>query len=483
MSIDLGRVLVETGILPAAEVEAALFLSVVRGIPFARALVDRGAITEQALEAELDRRGGLALRQVLGSRELFTRLPRALCRRLGAVPTRLDTASGTVDIAVADPLDRHLAAELGFHLGTPVRLVRAPMAAIEEAIRTLELDERQAPSTRLRPRRVTPAFPHGAPQSTIPPPPSEDIPIPLVRRVSAATSPPEQASTPVSTARSRSHEGADPRPAAPATLRGAGARLGGSAAGSSIVADANDAGPAISFPSTPPPSAWDPSPDAEESATSSGNVGEHAPTTLPQGRLRVSASDPYAPPSPSRHTSPGPSRSRDSSRGSHVPPAPPSAPHSGGDLRRIMEAINTARTRDDIVMLALEGIRRVAPRAALFTVKRGAFQGYTCTPEFGYENALREVAIPTSLPSILATATATGMYLGPIPGTPAHEPLLSVMGAASADVAAVAVRVAGRAVLVLVADDLDNTLHGTRTMDDLARVLGDALTRILATRF
>src|SRR5262249_19029297 len=31
--------------------------------------------------------------------------------------------------------------------------------------------------------RRTPPFPHGAPQSTIPPPPEEEVPIPLVRRM------------------------------------------------------------------------------------------------------------------------------------------------------------------------------------------------------------------------------------------------------------------------------------------------------------
>ena len=51
----------------------------------------------------------------------------------------------------------------------------------------------------MRPRRSTPAFPHGAPTSDVPPPPAEAAPIPLVRKaVSLASDPaaePEQDSS------------------------------------------------------------------------------------------------------------------------------------------------------------------------------------------------------------------------------------------------------------------------------------------------
>src|SRR6185436_13474590 len=85
--------------------------------------------------------------------------------------------------AAADPLDPHVAGEFGFQLGAPIRVLRAPIAVIEGAIRQLELGAEQV--DRSRPRRATPPFPHGAPQSTIPPPPTEEAPIPLVRRVDA----------------------------------------------------------------------------------------------------------------------------------------------------------------------------------------------------------------------------------------------------------------------------------------------------------
>src|SRR5689334_6944058 len=151
-------------------VQSALLLSVVRQIPFTRALVDRGAITEAELDEEIARHAGPGLRHVMGSAELVAKLPRAMCRRLCALPTRIDPFTGMVDVAAADPLDPHIEVEMSFHLGAPVRVLRAPIGAVEEAIRRMELMAAQpAPAKKNRSRRVTPASPYGAPQSSIPP--------------------------------------------------------------------------------------------------------------------------------------------------------------------------------------------------------------------------------------------------------------------------------------------------------------------------
>ena len=107
MPVDLGRRLIAAGVAPPEEIEAALFVSVVRGISFPRALIDRGVVTERALEDELGRRGGLALRNVVGVPELVAKLPRAMCRRLAAIPTRLDPYTGTVDVAAASVTTDH----------------------------------------------------------------------------------------------------------------------------------------------------------------------------------------------------------------------------------------------------------------------------------------------------------------------------------------------------------------------------------------
>ncbi|AUX43257.1 hypothetical protein SOCE26_047010 [Sorangium cellulosum] len=521
MSLDLGRLLVSAGAVSKAEVEAALFVAVLRGISFPRALIDRAAITERALEEELERRGGLALRQVVGARELVARLPRAMCRRLGAVPIRMD--AGAVDVAAADPLDRHVADEFSFHLGAPVRIFRAPIAAVEEAIRALDLDEReQAPS---RVRRATPAFPHGAPQSTIPPPPSHELPIPLIRRAAVpsfdepipheqppsgppgrrvaapnghvllADPPPSQEEPILPLRHAKSAPGARGSPASarrPEADRRAGA---GAYARPAAGREPEAEPPAVSFP--PPPVEISPafkllaailpqtSPGPESAPDSGGR--EPAPSTRRLGRLPLDTVSALA-----RLDAGGAPSSRRPGRLPALPPPPETEisdyldddppPQPFVDLSDVIDALYLARTRDDVVRLALRGLRLLAVRVAIFAAHRGVFRGFACNAEFGDQEALRKLTLPMDQPSVLATAVATHLYVGPIPGTPTHAPLLDVMVNPSLDVAAVAVQVVGRPAMILVADRIIDTSSGSRRMVELARAVGEAFSRILSSR-
>jgi hypothetical protein len=152
------------------------------------------------------------------------------------------------------------------------------------------------------------------------------------------------------------------------------------------------------------------------------------------------------------------------------------------DGQPVLDALERAVDRDEVMRHCLRGMRLVGRRNALFAVKRGAFQGFRCNVELGDPDAFRELSIPAELPSVLATATATSIYLGPIPATPAHEGLLTVMETASEDVAVVTARVAGRPALILLVDGLDDTMLGTRFLIELAGAAGDALMRILASK-
>jgi hypothetical protein len=148
----------------------------------------------------------------------------------------------------------------------------------------------------------------------------------------------------------------------------------------------------------------------------------------------------------------------------------------------VLRALRNAENRDEVVLRSIDGLRLIARRVAVFAIRKDGFHGWACNAEFGESSALRALIVPHDQPSILATATATSVYLGPIPNTPAHKPLLSVMRTASKDVAAVAVRARGRAAMLLLADELADTLMGTRRMDELARAAGEALSRLLAAR-
>ncbi|MEZ4311242.1 MAG: hypothetical protein R3F14_24640 [Polyangiaceae bacterium] len=189
MSTALALRLIASGAVSAVDAEAALLTSLARRIPFVRALIDTGAIAEALLDHELEQLGGIALRHVAGMPELVNRLPPHFCRRMGVLPVRVDHAARVVEVAAADPLDPHIGNEVTFHLGVPVRVLRAPMSAIEDAIRRIELEAEAAAG---RARRATPPFPHGAPESSNPPPPPpEPTPIPLVRKTSSSERNPE----------------------------------------------------------------------------------------------------------------------------------------------------------------------------------------------------------------------------------------------------------------------------------------------------
>jgi hypothetical protein len=575
MPIELARRLIAAGAVDPGEAEAALFLSIVRGVPFARALVDRGAIMERELEDELERVGGLSLRHVVPSAELVARLPRAMCRRLAALPTRLDPLTGVVEVAAADPLDAHVAAEFGFQLGAPVRVLRASIAAVEEAIRQLELGEGQGERTRQR--RATPPFPHGAPQSTIPPPPSEELAIPLVRRVEV-----EPDTREMSTRRRPPQEDEDD-----VVLPLSKSKLDGPVVSGRVSFGAAPDAPRVSFPSQPPDGAarwdspvravgWNGAPrdvaaTQRAPSTRPPSVDDAAitpPLTYERPRGDASAEDPEelafgaaaAPPveiaaprlprdlAPLRPTiaSPSPSTAPDDAGQSYessqpprrrtarpplladlgasvdqrnlssavmqealaappmpvIAPPPVHAPRSAVTHRegtrgrrgtlpppygspdsdeggRILRAVRDAPNRDELVRLALRGERRVARRVAVFAVRKDGYQGWACNVEFGDQDALKQIHIPGDVPSVLATASATSFYLGPIPSTPGHAALLRLMDTASNDVAAVAVRVSGRAAMVLLADELDDTMLGTRFLDELARAASDTLSRFL----
>ena len=425
MTLELSRRLLATGTISARDVEATLYLSVVRGVSVPRALVDRGSMSERALEEELSRRSGAPFRQVQADSALVARLPRGLCRMLAAVPLGTD-AAGVVELAVVDPLDGHVASEFGFHLGANVRVRRATMVAVEEAIRGMEL----AHATHgTRGRRRTPAFPHGAPESVPPsqPPPSqsqpEDVPIPLVRRAPLTAGHGD-----VSVEGYPTHERRS-----------------------------------VSFPTLPPapliPSgAEDALAQPPESADLEGpTMGEEDPT--PIDSVYPTPSGPFPPTLP---------RTREAG---WVPTLP-----------ELLELIGRARDRDDLIDLVLRASTLVAQRAAIFVMRKEGFVGWVCNPAFGSEEDLRTVTIRGNEPSVLATSAAAGFYLGPIPQTAVHQGLLRVMGRASTDVAVYVVKLRTRPPILIVADELDDTLMGTRALGEITKRCGEALARLLSQR-
>ena len=154
------------------------------------------------------------------------------------------------------------------------------------------------------------------------------------------------------------------------------------------------------------------------------------------------------------------------------------AAESGG----ILAALRAATSRDEVLELVLTGARNVAHRVALFVVKRGGYLGWACTPEFAERGSLQAVLVPLEAASVFDEAVREGLYLGPIRHDEVHATLLHVMRGASRDVAVVPIRVSGKTAVVLVADDLGDTMIATRRLEELAQAAGEAFTRIVRLR-
>jgi len=153
MSAELARRLLETGVVPADEIYAALSDAVSLGVPFVQALITRGPGTADLVDRELARSRGPVLGSVTVSLELTEGLPTGMCERLLAVPVGR-SPNGSVEVAAVDPFDPAVGVELAHQLGAPVSIVRAPLGELLLALDRW-LDERDRAAVR---STRTPAF-------------------------------------------------------------------------------------------------------------------------------------------------------------------------------------------------------------------------------------------------------------------------------------------------------------------------------------
>lgn len=501
MADELTKALLLEEVVSPNAVADALFASVTGGVPLVQALIDAGAATPDVIHRYLSRVEVPYLRQVSPVQELVDRLPPGLCARLFAVPIRRDAISGTVDVAVADPRDGHAAAELSFHLQAPVRVVRAPVAAIDEAVRRIRMRSLPPPSARTDPSYTPPApqsktlpsypappqlappsdkepplydsRPRAAPprRNTLPPPVFEHAPIsvppaspPLVapasvrgRRDTPTWGTPVHASTPVNAESEVPKSGLGSEIPIPLTRKTFTVERGGT--------------------QRPPPisRARDP-------------LGEGIPVDPASYRTIVEVRGPdYSP-----ESRPQPGHPGDASFIPGPPPVPMGASFAAyapnvqqvpyADVGGVLASLRMAQARDEVLELVLTGARMLAFKVALFVVKRGGYLGWSCTPEVGDRVSIQSLLIPLESGSIFDLAVQEGLYLGPIRHDEVHANLVHVMRGATRDVAAVPIRVAGKTAVIILADEIGDTMLGTRRLEEIARGAGDAFARIVKTR-
>ncbi|HEY6463135.1 MAG TPA: hypothetical protein VIY73_23355, partial [Polyangiaceae bacterium] len=171
-----------------------------------------------------------------------------------------------------------------------------------------------------------------------------------------------------------------------------------------------------------------------------------------------------------------------------APSAPPIAPNAPSppfpEIGAVLDAIRNANDRDSILELIVAGLRTVARRVGVLAIRKETLVGWTCSPELGDRNVLRGVRLIPAMSDILSNALETeDAHLVRIPKDAAHAPLLAVLDPPlSREVALGAVRVEGKAVALLLADEIGDSRVATGRMQELATVAGDALARMLRER-
>ena len=160
------------------------------------------------------------------------------------------------------------------------------------------------------------------------------------------------------------------------------------------------------------------------------------------------------------------------------PPEQPLLPAS------VLERIRAAEDRDLILELVVEGVRSVAPRVAVFAVRKDSLIGWTCSPEMADRTELRAARFTpgpeTALHGVLASEGATFVR---IPKDAAHAPLLGGLSRAPAgEVALATIRVESRPVAVVMADGFLEELAIAQRLEDVAQAASEALARLLRDR-
>jgi hypothetical protein len=434
VTFELGRALLISGAVSVDSLAQALHAVVERRMPLPRALIEVGAIGERRLAEELARATVPVLKSVRPVPELMAQLPEGICQHLAAVPVRKDPLTGTVDVAVADALDPHPAHEIGYHLHAPVRVLRAPLQAIRDAL------EVQLGGV----RALAPPMGVGRPTSAVMSAKT------LIWGTPAVAYP-------------------DGNPAPPVSRRADALRVTGAWEDDSV-------GPDAPLPLKQRRVETEPIFELRRASVHAGPPSKPAPQFKP-------SSGPPPPAFPLRL----PRIPKDAPASivpifSSRPPIAPNAPTMPFvDPATFFSGLKSASDRDAVVRLVLLGVRSVARKAGVLVVRKEMLVGWTCTPELGDEEAFRTIQISIATPSLLTTVLGGGLYLGPLLGAVAL-PFLRVMRSTTEDVAIAAVRVSGRPTLVIIADELGDTLLGTKHIEDLARAAGEALERIVRTR-
>jgi hypothetical protein len=150
----------------------------------------------------------------------------------------------------------------------------------------------------------------------------------------------------------------------------------------------------------------------------------------------------------------------------------------------LIEKMNQAQDRDRILELLISGVAAVARSVVVLAIRRDAIVGWAGSPGIGDRASVRDLRMPNATRTALNEGLDhEGIRLVRLPGDLVHAPLAALLGIPPASAVAIgAVRVEGKAAMVLVAAGFGDSVRAMSHMADLTPAAGDALARLLRER-
>lgn len=150
------------------------------------------------------------------------------------------------------------------------------------------------------------------------------------------------------------------------------------------------------------------------------------------------------------------------------------------DLGSLLAIMRTARDRDAVVAAALDALMTTARRSIFLVVKREVLQGWDGRGPLISTDALRNLWIPVSSPSIFRDIVEAGaVYRGPPGVTTADAIFLTAVAGRPEEIILQPVVVRGRVVGVLYCEDPAYGRAASERAEVIARACCDAFERII----
>ena len=151
------------------------------------------------------------------------------------------------------------------------------------------------------------------------------------------------------------------------------------------------------------------------------------------------------------------------------------------DVRTAMAAIRAARTRDDVVLAALDGSLAVSRCAVFFALRKNVLKGWAGVGSGVSQDAARNLWIPTTTASLFQRVVESGdAYLGPYGSAIADGIFRAAVGSRGGDVVLQPIRVGGKIVGVLACDDVRRGMLGLARIEQIVLAVEDAFGRLIA---